>query len=441
MLDLVKKLYRSSGFSSSHLLSSLPSSLLFGRKWNQFTRAVEYDASIVGSNLYGLLLYNKQNTNYGRDLLNSRVFYPDEVFDVYKELPIIRSDDLRDNLSFFLSKSSSRWNSYSATTGGTGKGITNLVLSNDSYTNEWAHILHMWSKTGFNRRLDSRISFRGVSNASSGITFNAIYNEYIVNSLFLNDEILHESVVFIKKNNIRFLHIYPSNLELLYQFCQHNNISLVFQGIFCGSEGVDVQRRLKYEKFFSAKLIHWYGLSERVSLGYDEFNNGSFKLFTSYGLLTIDNNLTGSGELLGSTFINESLPLIKYSTGDYGKVSLKNNCYYLSDIKGRWGKDFIYKNDGSRISSTQLNFHDEIFNALSHYQIHQSKYSEVDLYIVFNKDTSRSKNELMELLKRYVLKKLVGFTINVFEVDYSALTLNKRGKVKMIVQNLNIDEK
>jgi phenylacetate-CoA ligase len=373
--------------------------------------------------------------------LKTRVFYPDEVFEVYKELPIIRSEDLRDNMSFFLSKSSSKWNSYSATTGGTGSGITNLILSNSSYTNEWAHILYMWSKSGYNRRLYPRISFRGVSNGSKGISFNAIYNEYIVNSLFLNEQILLEAVLFIKKNNIRFLHIYPSNLELLYQFCHHNKIEIIFQGIFCGSEGIDVQKRLKYEKYFSAKLIHWYGLSERVSLGYDEFNNGSFKLFTSYGLLTIDNDLTGSGELLGSTFINESLPVIKYSTGDYGKVSLENNCYYLSDIKGRWGKDFIYKNDGSRISSTQLNFHDEIFNTLSHYQIHQSKHSEVDLYVVFNKDISRNKSELMGILELYVSKKLIDFKINIYEVDYSVLTLNKRGKVKMIVQNLSIDEK
>lgn len=440
MKSILRSIYKSSGFSTFGLLRNIPDSLLFGFNYKNNVLDVSQDTRFLAPNLLKLFLYNQKNTDYGRDQFGSVKLHLDDVFEIYRTLPVITSDDLRDNLDYFSSKSRNFLNSYKATTGGTGRGITKIVLSNSSYSHEWAHMNEIWGRIGFDRKTHPRMSFRGSKDPKESLfVFNAVYNEYLVNELFLSDSVLEQSIEFIHKKGIQFVHLYPSNLELLFNFCIRRSIKLQLRGIFTGSEGCSLENRLKYRSYFNCPIVHWYGLSEKVVLASDEDCSGDFKVFTSYSFVSAENEINCVGEIVGSTFVNKALPLIKYATGDFGQVLFKDNNLIIKDIKGRWGKDFLYCIDGSRISSTQLNFHDEVFENILCYQIVQNSYNEILVRILPKSEKNVNRHSLEVILHDLFKNKLPNFSI---EIEFSEITdfqLSSRGKIKMIVQNLKLE--
>jgi phenylacetate-coenzyme A ligase PaaK-like adenylate-forming protein len=145
---------------------------------------------------------------------------------------------------------------------------------------------------------------------------------------------------------------------------------------------------------------------------------------------------SGIGEIVGSTFVNSALPLVKYSTGDYGQVFDRNNQLFIKNIKGRWGKDFLYCNDGTRISSTQLNFHEVIFENILYYQIVQFEFNQIKFKILPAERISVNLNDLIEEVANLLMVKLPNFNIEIIVCQSSDFELSTRGKVKMIVQKI-----
>jgi phenylacetate-coenzyme A ligase PaaK-like adenylate-forming protein len=133
MKSILKSIYKSSGFSTFGLLKNLPDSLLYGFNYNDHVTNISQDTRFLAPKLF---LYNQKNTDYGRDQFGSVKIHLDEVFEIYKTLPVITGNDFRDNLEYFSSKPLNFLNSYKATTSGTSRGRTNIVLSNSSYSHE-----------------------------------------------------------------------------------------------------------------------------------------------------------------------------------------------------------------------------------------------------------------------------------------------------------------
>jgi phenylacetate-CoA ligase len=437
MKSILKSIYKSSGLSTFGLLSKLPDSLLYGFNYNDHFTQVSQDTKFLAPNLYKLFLYNQKYTDYGRDQFGSMKVHLEEVFEIYKTLPIITSDDLRGNLEYFSGRSINFLNSYRATTGGTGHGITNIVLSNSSYSQEWAHINEIWGRIGFDRKMHPRMSLRGAKDPKESLfVFNALYNEYLLNELFLTDSVLEQSIEFIQREGIEYIHLYPSNLEVLFNFCFNHSLKPKLKGIFTGSEGCSLKNRLKYRSYFNCPIVHWYGLSEKVVLASDEDCTGDFKVFTSYSFVSVENEINGVGEIVGSTFVNKALPLIKYATGDFGQVLYKDDYLIIRDVKGRWGKDFLFCEDGTKISSTQLNFHDEVFKYILYYQIVQNSYNQILVKILLKSEEIIDRHSLELALHNLFKNKLPNFSIQIVFSEIADFQLSARGKIKMIVQNL-----
>lgn len=439
MKSILKNIYKRLDLSSFELLSKLPDSLLYSFNHKNHVKQVSHDINFLAPNLYSLFLYNQKYTEYGRDQFGSMKLHVDEVYDVYKTLPVITSKDIRDNLEYFTSKSVNILNTYKATTGGTGRGITNILLSNSSYSHEWAHMNEIWGRIGFDRKRHPRLSLRGSKDPRKSLfIYNALYNEYLVNSLFLSDSVLEKSIDFIQRKGIEFIHLYPTNLEVLYDFCVRHSLRPTLKGIFTGSEGCSLSNRLKYRSYFNCPIVHWYGLSEKVALASDEDCSGVFKVFTSYCFVSVENEINGVGEITGSTFVNKALPLIKYGTGDFGRVFYSDKLLMISDVKGRWGRDFLYCQDGTKISSTQLNFHDTVFDYILYYQVVQNSYNNVLVKILPKSEKIVDSHSLVSTVHGLFRNKLPNFNIEIVICEISDFQLSARGKIKMIVQNIKV---
>ena len=96
-----------------------------------------------------------------------------------------------------------------------------------------------------------------------------------------------------------------------------------------------------------------------------------FYFFPQYGFVEFGPpDADGLREVIGTSFHNLALPLIRYRTGDYVRLAEPNNISELEypwpaavEIAGR-EQEFLVSATGRRISLTAFNMHDSVFNDL-----------------------------------------------------------------------------
>ena len=441
MLDIIKNIYVHLPKENLRFLKHIPDKLLFGKTYSKYKNKVSFDSRIVSQNLFDILDYSSKHTSFGRDNIPKK-FMVDEVFDVLKEIPIITSKQLSENLDYYTSDEYNKYNSYLTTTGGTGRNPTSILLSNDCYGIEWSHMHKIWEVSDYDRRLNVKLTLRGNVLRNNNLTeYNPIYNEYVVNSYSLNKSNFQEVLQLIKSKNIEYVHGYPSLLREFYNYAVQRGDKIELSSIFLGSEGATISEKKDLGDFFRAKIVSWYGQTEKVILAQDLEANNLFKVFTSYGYPTISNpDENNFGELLGTTFINRALPLINYATGDFAKILTKNASIYLTDLHGRWGKDFIFLSPEKKIPITSLNLHSVNQKEILFYQLYQNDYGELMIKILPKENTLLSKYQIIELFKNDFRGKLDAFKVE-YKVIESANEIKRssRGKMMMLVQELKGD--
>jgi len=422
-------------------LKYLPEKIIFGLGYKEECKNLSFKDNIVSINLFEILNYARQHTVYGRENI-PRDFSQEEAVDVLKGLPKISSSDLSRNLQYFISDEFSSVNSYLTTTGGTGRQPTAVRLSNATYGIEWAHMFDIWSHGGYKRRQNLKLTLRGFHFPSGQLyRFNPIYNEIMVDSFQLWNSDFSKFMQEIKRYNISCIHGYPSLIKIFIDRLKSYSIDFPVSMVFLGSEGVSIEMKKHIAVFFHAKVLSWYGQTEKVILAADFDASDNFACYSSYGFADIstpDDN--GFGEIIGTTFINKAMPLINYRTGDYGKILVKDGIRYLTDIHGRWGKDFIYLNGEVSIPTSAVNLHTKVQEKILFYQIIQDDYAVLTVHILPKKKFIDNVAELTKIEKEInndLSERLKGFTLKISCVkNDSDIIRSSRGKQIMLVQNI-----
>ncbi|PMN57784.1 hypothetical protein BCT28_15475 [Vibrio breoganii] len=139
-----------------------------------------------------------------------------------------------------------------------------------------------------------------------------------------------------------------------------------------------------------------------------------------------------TGELVGTSFDNLSMPLLRFKTGDF--------CSYhdvakgsLRQIKGRWEQEFLHGYNGSKVFLSALNLHSDVFNNVIQYQFYQD---EVGVVIIRAIVDSNFKDEDSALILKALHDKVEG-TINFKLTKVENLLLSPRGKLKRIIRNID----
>lgn len=438
MYSYLKKTYDILPKQYLTLLKYLPYSVLFGKSYNLWKDNVSFDESLLQLKLFNLMTYVQKNTLYGNEEFKSKI-YLDEVFSYYDDLRFLSSDDLSDNIDYYTSKNFSSINSYFTTTGGTSRKITSILLSNESYGAEWAHGHHMFDYAKYNMRNDIKLSLRGKKlSGNKIIDFNPIHNEVTIDTFSMNKNNFVILFNKLKKYNIQYIHGYPSLVKEFINYMNLYKFKMNLKGVFLNSEGVSVEEKRMISIFFNSKVISWYGLSEKVLLAIDSNITNKFKVYTSYGFPTIYNpDNHGFGEIVGSTFVNLALPLVKYRTGDFGLIERSNEELFLSNISGRWGKDFIYLNNDKKVPSSSINLHGEVQRYIEFYQIYQNRCNEIVIKILPKQNISMKKDKLLKLFSYEIDKKLPECRIEYKLVaNEKELYRTNRGKMPLLVQEL-----
>lgn len=312
-------------------------------------------------------------------------------------LPLLDKESVRANVNAMLAEDyppdTRKW----VTTGGTSGQPLGLWIDKDASVRDWAFVVNAWSRAGF--RLDERrLVLRGLrlgeGRERNLLEHEAIRRELYVSVFDLDDAHLPEIRRAVRRFGARYIHGYPSAMEVLGRNLREAGEAYAPDALFAVSENLYPGQRELLENLYSgARLFSLYGMSEKGAFAAEcEFSTelhveplyGYVELVDDAGRRVLEPDVRG--EIVVTGFISHCLPLLRYRTGDFacwsdGECPCGRSYPRLRSIEGRWTQEFIVSVSGSKISMTALNVHSAAFDHVRRFQFVQDEPGRVTLLL------------------------------------------------------------
>ena len=359
----------------------------------------EYTKTMNKIQEYNLLSLDEKNA-YILSKLNKIISYATTKFDVYYKLysehglvgkklkylddfiqyPIITKEMVRRFTGF---NGAMRVN-----TGGTSGEPMSFFLDKYAFAREWAHMHYLWQLRGYNHT-DIKITLRGKNIGNKGIVYNPVHNEFIINTYKPVFSLKDELLTLFSKHEIKYVHGYPSTIYGFFKELEeclnvYEKDIITNKGLTClfGSEFPLLYMIQYLQNNWMFNYLSWYGHSEMAVLAVDNENNQQYKPLQTYGHVEVEDDM-----LIGTSYNNFDMPLIRYDTGDRVKAEkdISGNVKYFQIEGGREG-DYVIDRKGKKISLTALIYgrHHKVFDIAKYVQVSQEKNGKVILYITLD---------------------------------------------------------
>lgn len=302
----------------------------------------------------------------------------------WNKLPLISKELLRGRLDDF--------NGYQKiNTGGTSGQPFAFYIDKKAWSREWAHMHAIWELKRYHFTLP-KLTLRGKELGTKVFAFNPVHNEFIVNTyLSFEDKSNAETIKkIIKSKKIQFLHGYPSaifnflnEMERALDRKSINELKQILRVCLLGSEFPIPYMTEYLEKVWNLDYISWYGHSEMCILAYDLYKQNKYYPFPTYGFAESVNS-----ELIGTSFHNMDMPLLRYRTGDLIEDQIDNGILTSFSVKEGRSGDFIEDETGKNISLTALIFgrHHAAFEVFDFVQVSQTERGKATIFATSKKD-------------------------------------------------------
>ena len=389
MIKKIKTFAEKFPYSVGRTFSVLPFSLRLGSQYKMFHSLAR--ASLEWN--------DRQREDYSIKALHDIVEYAKDKYPCYRdyyqkhgvlELEIHSLNDFRrlppTDKSFFRKHAGDFSGVYRLNTGGTTGTPFSFYVDKHAWAREWAHMHLIWEMRDYHY-MNLNLALRGKNLGNTNIRYNPVHNEFLINTYHPVSDYLPELRYLFRKRRIQYIHGYPS---AVYNFIIELEKNCTREEIFCflaPIKGVLPHSEFPFpymkEKFMEWNLpcISWYGHSEMCILAYDKDFNNSYRPFSTYGYAEVSDS-----HLLGTSFHNNDMPLIRYDTGDLvTQLECTENglCKAFGIAEGRNG-DFIEDRNGKQIPLTSLIFgrHHKAFDMAEHIQIHQESPGNATIYLI-----------------------------------------------------------
>jgi len=443
-LNNLKKLYTNSPLWMKKLYSSIPYDLRNGkeyRKWNAFLNIQIDEESYQLFKLKETLAYAYDNTSYYRkvfDELRCNIQDFKQLKDM-EYIPFIDKNIVRENYEDMIAKSFPQRKTFYVTTGGSSGEPMKFLQSKNVWSKEVAFINHYFQQYNYSPN-QKKASFRGGDFDSicknEYWKYNPINNEIHFSPFHIGAETIHYYVEKLNFEKIEFFHAYPSAIIALIKHMKNSDLSLNYKlkTIFLISENITAEELRYIENYFHCEVSSFYGHSERVIFAsFDSSSVDTYRINRRYGFTELIENKEKKMELVGTSFDNFAMPLIRYRTDDFTTYNNKD-MGLLNLVSGRWDKEFLNGTNGLDLTLTALNMHSDIFKNVMNLQFLQKEIGKVELLIVPNK--VYSDNDSIAILT--ALNKKANHAI-IFKIKIIASPiLTKRGKLKKLIKEIPI---
>jgi len=274
---------------------------------------------------------------------------------------------------------------------------------------------------------------------SSQITPPYWCRDYFLNRLLMSSYHIsvNNSYLYIEqleKYDPILIEAYPSSIIALAKWMRDNNY--LYKGeslkaVMTSSEiFTDEDEQLVMETF-GCKVYDWYGQAEHVAaIGTCEFGNKH--LLIDYSFVEIHGD--GKQEIIGTSYNNVAMPLIRYKTGDFFEMS-NNTCEcgrifpIVKKIYGRSLKGFQLSN------GRKIVFLDHAFKKIPNLIEAQIVQKGVDRFIVNLVVDDSFDDKYLEVILKDLIDRMGNIDISFNKVDY--IQRGKNGKFEFLKVDMN----
>lgn len=418
--------------------SLVPFSIRNGREYRRWKKFLTLSINIeeyMNNKIFETIQFAMDNVKYYQ-LHNS-------CFDIEK-MPFIDKKIVRSSFRDFQTKNIQSIKYFYVVTGGSTGVPMKYLQSKNVWAKELAFVINNFQCYGYSVG-EKKASFRGGDfdnlKKDQYWKMNPIYNEVHFSPFHINEKTVKKYVDKLNNDKILYFHAYPSAMETLMKFMKMQKLTLDYRpkAVFLISENYTMEQVRELKDFFKCNISSFYGHSERLIFapnvpGKEDFYKvderyGFFELIDANGKVITKNNVRG--EIVGTSFDNFAMPLIRYRTGDYTEYADYEK-RIIKMIQGRWDQDYLVGENGEELSIAALNMHSEVFRNVLLWQIRQRTPGQADLRII--PSNNYSDNDSQAILN--ALNKKVGHTIKFSIIKVPELEKTARGKVKKVIKGI-----
>jgi len=299
-----------------------------------------------------------QNVPYYTDIFNALKLKPDDIQtkEDLAKLPFLDRYIVKENYEKLIAKNSKKLfckvAHTSGSTGTPGKFLRDLYSINYENAVVWRH----WRSAGDTglKRISfkpglvipitqSRPPFWEYDPTEKELSMSS-YHLTEANTKFYIDKILEFQPEILTSN--------PSSANILAAIFVKNHLKYKFKAVFTSSETLSDDQKDFIEDTFDTKITDWYGQAERVA-AIGQCEKGSYHIQEDYSIVELVPN-NGLLEMVGTSFINRAMPLLRYKTADFvsfngSTCTCGRNFRVIHKIIGR-EMDYILTPEGAKIS-------------------------------------------------------------------------------------------
>jgi phenylacetate-CoA ligase len=239
---------------------------------------------------------------------------------------------------------------------------------------------------------------------------NRYNNQLIVSSRHLREGCVDDIIAALTKFAPFMMEAYPSTAYELALLLEQRNTSLRIPYLFTGSEPLyPHQRDLILARLATCVMDH-YGMAERVAYA-TECEHGGLHVNSDYSYVEIvddaGNPTDGEGYVVGTTFNNTLMPLVRYRMSDRTRWR-REDCPcgrtypMIEPVTGKY-EDTLFGSQGQRISPSVVTFAFKSLRGIKYSQVAQTGEGTWEIRVVPEESFSEAeRNRLIENVRQLV---------------------------------------
>ena len=365
-----------------------------------------------------------------------------QSFDDLDRLPILEKEDVRTFHNEMVSNDMIDSTLYKChTSGTTGKPLT-LYRDLDNVGFEYAILQRQKLWAGLKGK-SLIATLKGDLIPENSIknnvywAFSPFENKLMMSSFHISEKTVDEYITALRRYQPLGIDGYPSSIYILAKFMLKKNIRFPLKAVLTSSETLSPNHKSVIEKAFACPVYDYYGMAERIA-AIHTCEHGNYHIVPEYSYIEFGRRpgLTdNSYEIIGTSFSNRAMPLIRYRIGDVVKLSDKTCACgrefpVVESVIGRID-DYIVTPSGKVIGRLG-NF----FQGSHNYKEAQIYQPDVDNLVVrIVPDKSFTKYDGDAILNQ--LQRRIGERMHCQLENVSSIPRSSRGKFKAVISKVN----
>jgi phenylacetate-CoA ligase len=409
----------------------------------------EFEA-LQNERLAALVRHCYEKVPYYRRVMKELGLTPADVTTVpdLSKLPYLTKEIVRTEADALLPEDLGRFGVYRSKTSGTTGTPLKLVRDLASINTEYAFIWRAWRSFGFDLG-DSRAIYRGDFIVPPEQTeppywrHNRAEQQLFCSMLHLSPATAAHYFAAMRRFEPKALEAFPTGADYLARLAREQGERLDVDYVLTSSEPIPPDMRKRIEDTFSCEVVDYYGQAERVSFAMECPEHTGLHVAPEYGVTELvepDGDAPeGTREIVGTPFINYSMPLLRYRTGDL-TVPMETECPcgrkmpLIAPIETRVGANIILQ-DGRCVSYLALT---RVFGPLANIrrsQLIQDRVDHIRVKVVPGSGFSGDDADSIRTGIRQILSADVSIDIELLE----DIPIEKSGKLRWFISELSDD--